>query len=434
MTGSPRRLLDRFAFVGLFGAVIAYGLVRSLDVLTFRLDLVVVVLVVVVLQAVLSQVVFSGFISVSSALLAGKVLWSSRGGPPTPTDEPVDAIVPVYRDANVLDVSVGHLLDSTQPVRVTVVVEPDDAPSLRRARELAAAHGAVECLVNTRSPGSKAGAVNYAAEVTDSEYLAVFDADEAVDPDFLAGAVAELGEYDVVQGRTVPRATGLVESLAYYESVLLSYAGRRLLSLFTGFQMAASRAVVMRRSAFERVGGYDTGALTEDYRFAHQCYRNRLAVRELLAHPSRIEAAHTLRDWWGQRKRWMTGYAQVLRLQTRAAVPPRDRRDLFSVAICAGSVVGSLLLVSVLVKFTVFALAVDAPFSALPVVAVVASAGTLRVADRLTGAVERVGWVWVLAPLVFPLYGLAATKALVEYAFSWSGEWYHAEKRADEGV
>jgi cellulose synthase/poly-beta-1,6-N-acetylglucosamine synthase-like glycosyltransferase len=40
--------------------------------------------------------------------------------------------------------------------------------------------------------------VNYAAEATDSEYLAVFDADERVDPRFLPAAVARLDDCDVV--------------------------------------------------------------------------------------------------------------------------------------------------------------------------------------------------------------------------------------------
>lgn len=135
--------------------------------------------------------------------------------------------------------------------------EPDDDASRRRARTLASAFENVTCLVNIRYPGTKAGAINYAAEVTGTDLLGVFDADESVDPRFVGAAVERLEEADVVQGRTVPRPDWIVESLADYESVLLSYTGRRLLYLRTGFRLAARRAVVVRRAALEATGGYD---------------------------------------------------------------------------------------------------------------------------------------------------------------------------------
>lgn len=88
-----------------------------------------------------------------------------------------------------------------------------------------------------------------AAEQTESEYLAVFDADERVHEPIIRRAVALLDEYDIVQGRTIPEPRGPIEEMAYYESVLLSYVSRRLLYLLTRFRMASSRAVVMRRQA-----------------------------------------------------------------------------------------------------------------------------------------------------------------------------------------
>jgi cellulose synthase/poly-beta-1,6-N-acetylglucosamine synthase-like glycosyltransferase len=304
--------------------------------------------------------------------------------------------------------------------------------------------------VNTRYPRSKAGAINYAAEVTESPYLAVFDADEAVHPDFVSGAVARLADHDVVQGRTVPQPTGAVEAIAYYESLLLSYASRRLLYLVTGFRMAASRAVVMRRGAFEAVGGYDQGMLTEDFDFAYRCYRERLDVTEYLAAPSRIDAAHTIRDWWGQRKRWMTGYAQVLhRLLLR--IDPTDYRSVLSAAICAGTVIGPALLLSVLSKFAVlFVVGANGALvlslfseysmhyaispvhvSLVPIVAVIVSTAAVHLHDYRTGAVRKLDRHLPAVPLLFPLYGLAALKAVIEYFVSWDGEWYAAERDPD---
>ncbi|RXK49106.1 glycosyltransferase [Halorientalis pallida] len=424
-----RRWLDRISFLGVTSGVFAWGFVQGNVALggTIRFEFAFVVLAVVLLQAVISSLLFTGFVGVSGV----SFLWSlRRDADPAPkyAGDTVTAIVPVYRDANVLDRSVESLLASEyDDLEVLIVCEEDDQAGLERARELAKQTG-VSSLVNTRYPGSKAGAINYAVEETDSDHVAVFDADERVDPTFVPKAVARLQECDVVQGRTVPQPDGAVEELAYYESVLLSYVSRRLLYLCTEFRMAASRAVVMRRSALSITGGYDTEMLTEDFDFAYTCYRHRLDVEEQLDHPSKIEAAHSLRDWWGQRKRWMTGYVQVLHKLLANAQPIRKVRNLTSAAICAGTVIGSFLLLTILSKFVVLFFVGMESYFVPPLVAVVGVTAAVRVHDWRVGSVERLGWAWLVVPIVVPLYSLTAIKAVIEYAYGRGGDWYSVEK------
>ncbi|WP_336003190.1 glycosyltransferase [Halorientalis halophila] len=425
-----RRWLDRLSFLGVSSGVFAWGFLQGNAVLgTVRFEFAFVVLVVVLLQAVISSLMFAGFVGVSGIAFLHALL--RRSGPqPVYSGDSVTAIVPVYGDATVLDRSVESLLASEyEDLEVLIVCEEDDRPSIDRAKALST-RDRVSYLVNTRDPGSKAGAINDAVAATDSEHVAVFDADEEVDPAFVPKAVARLDECDVVQGRTVPQPEGFVEELAYYESVLLSYVSRRLLYVFTDFRMAASRAVVMRRSAIETTGGYDADMLTEDFDFAYRCYKDRLDVEEQLGHPSKIEAAHSLRDWWGQRKRWMTGYAQVLHKLVATVRPIRDVRNLTSAAICTGTVVGSLLLLTVLSKFVVlFLVGMEAMF-VFPLLVVIGVTAAVRVHDWRSGAVDRLGWAWLVVPVIVPLYSLTAIKAVVEYCYGWDGDWYSVEKGA----
>ncbi|MFB6150698.1 MAG: glycosyltransferase family 2 protein [Haloarculaceae archaeon] len=419
--------LDRLGFVGVSGAVVLYGFVRGNYWVSVHIDVAFLVLAVGFQEAFLSTLIFSGFVSLSGCLYF--VALAVDGGETRTSGPTVAAIVPVYRDAAVLDRSVRSLLASTyEDLDVYVVCEPGDDASIARARELAT-HDRVTCLVNDASPGSKANAINYAAGRTDGALLGVFDADEVVHPSFVAAAVARLdGDADLVQGRTVPEPTGLVESLAYSESVILSYVSRRLVYLLTGFRLAASRAVVMDREALDAIGGYDPTMVTEDFDFAYRCYAERLTVSEDLRHPSRIEAAHTWRDWWGQRKRWMTGYAQVLHALGDRAFPPADHRDVLSVGICASTLLGSLLALSLFSKFVTVLLWGPDWLFLVPLVAVTLVTLLVRAADVALGVADDLGFVWLLAPLVFPLYSLAAIKAVLEYLFSWEGEWYHVVK------
>jgi len=384
---------------------------------------------VVFLEATVACLSLSATYALSNALLFGQVVSADRR--PGPTVGPaVTAVVPVHRDAAVLHRSVESLLASRyEDLRVLVVAEPGDTASLERARGLAA-HDRVELLVNTASPGSKAGAVNYAASVTDTPYLGVFDADERVDPWFLPAAVAGLADADVVQGRTVPEPTGPVETVAYYESVLLADLSDRLLSALTGFEVAASRTVLMRRSAFEAVGGYDPAMLTEDFAFAFDCYAADLEVTELFAHASTTEAAHTVADWWGQRKRWMTGYAQVFHRLLGDCRAPDQYRTLVAPLICGGSVLGNLFVLSLLPKVAVLLTAGAANWLALPLLTLVGTALALRLYDARAGLVESVGLGYLLTPAVLPLFGLAGVKAIVEYLLTWEGEWYSVAKGA----
>lgn len=423
------RWADRAGSATIAIAIVGFGLLQGMTPpISIQFDIVIWTVSFVVLPAALSLFSFSGFLSAS-----GLVLFVGLLRDDTPTAVPrrgpqVDAIVPVYRDGDALHRSVESLLASDyEDLDVYVVCEPDDEASIERARELAICER-VHCLVNTNAPGSKAGAINVAAEQTDGEYIAVFDADERVDPAFVATAVARLESCDVVQGRTVPQPDGTIESVAYYESVLLGKLSHRLVGLLTGFRMAASRAVVMRRDAFECVDGYDPTMLTEDFDFAVRCYEAGLDVREAFDCPSRIEAAHSLDDWWGQRKRWMTGYAQVLHRQS-TSLRPRVR-SLLAFGVAAGTVLGNMLMLSLVSKVAVLALVGANVALAVPLATVVGIALAVRMYDLKHGLVSDVGVGWLLAPLVLPIYSLAGIKGTVEYCLSWDGEWYHAVKGA----
>ncbi len=421
------RWIDRVGFVSTSGGILASGFLQGLGVLSVRIELASIVLVVILFHAVLSSISITAFVGVSGLLFGVKLGLDGRSPTVQTEGGTVAAIVPVYQDVQALSRSIQGLLASTyDDLSVYIVCEPDDHASQRRAREFAD-HDRVHVLVNVTDPGSKASAINHAINQTASEYVAVFDADECIHPSFVGHAVSHLDRYDIVQGRTVPEPTGAVESVAYYESILLSYVGRRLLYLLTAFRIASSRAVVMRRSAFERVGGYDPEMLTEDFEFAYRCYQHRLSVRETLAYPSRIEAAHSLRDWWGQRKRWMTGYVQVFH-RLVAEINPFDSRSVLSTAVCAGTIVGNVLMLSLLSKFLVLLVVEAEAWFLPPIGAVGAVALTVHLSDIRRVGLSRPGVYWLVIPALFPLYGLTMVKAVFEYLFTWDGSWYSVEK------
>ena len=422
-------VLDLTIFALVVGVVLTTGYLQGALSIALTLPAVLGGGSVVLLQAVMACLTLSGLFGFSGIVLVGQTLFAADDRFPE-TGPTVTAIVPVHRDGEVLHRSVESLLASQyEDLQVLVVAEPGDSVSIECAREYTS-HERVDLLVNTRYPGSKSGAVNYAAEVTESEHIAVFDADEEVDPRFVSTAVAKLEDCDVVQGRTIPDPDGVIETVAYYESVVLGDLSQRLLTAVTDFTMAASRTIVMRREAFETVGGYDPEMLTEDYDFAFACYEADLDVVEQFSYASTIEAAHSVRDWWGQRKRWMTGYAQVLHSLIRGVCSPTNYRSVLSPVICAGSVFGNVFMLSLVPKMAVLVINGATGWIALPGTTLVGSALALRLYDTRSGRLGSVGVGYLMMPAVLPLYSLVGIKAVVGYLLTWDGEWYSVAKGA----
>ncbi len=426
---SPLDAVEVIVFLTLLATILVAGYVQGTMTVVVGLPTTLGVGNVAILQAVVACLTLSTLFSASVVTFFGQTVTDADGELPV-TGPTVTAVVPVHRDAGILHRSVESLLDSRYTdLQILVVAEPGDRESIARAREYTE-HDRVDLLINTRYAGTKAGAINHAAEVTDTEYLAVFDADERVDPRFVSAAVDKLADCDVVQGRTVPEPTGVVETVAYYESVVLGDLSQRLLTLVTDFRTAASRTVVMRRDAFETVGGYDPAMLTEDYAFAFACYEAGLDVVEQHTYCSTIEAAHTLTDWWGQRKRWMTGYVQVLHELVTGCRRPTNYRSLVSPLVCAGSVFGNLFMFSLVSKAAVLVAESATAWLALPLFALVGSGLAMRLYDAHAGQFGRVGVGWLAMPIILPLYSLVGIKAAIEYVLTWDGEWYSVAKGA----
>lgn len=407
------RGVARAAFVGIVVLLAATGYVTGFQVLP----------VLGIHEASFAMLSFGAFILVSGVVFVYRLNGDES---PRRLDEPIAAIVPTFRDAAVLHHSVESLRAQDHPVHVYVVPEPDDEPGKEAAREFAE-YEDVTCLVNP-SPGSKAGAINATVEAADEAYFAVFDADQHAEPDFLGSIAGYLREYDVVQARFVPRSNGTIESLAYYEFTLFGHAFRQLLYLLTGFRMATSKALVFTRDAIESIGGYDPDVVSEDYDFAHRAYLDGLDVKLLYQHVVTEESVHTFRDWWGQRTRWMTGNVQVLvRLLGYLRAHPDCRRSYVSLAVGVLSIGGSAFLLSIAPKALTVAQIGHPEYALAPILATYGVAVYARMKDGLD-----LGWVWLLTPLVLPLFSCITVMAFADYVFDFDGEWYVVHK-GDEG-
>ncbi len=404
------------------------GLLTGASILAVTVNLFSLSLQVVLPNSVASVLGFSFFILVGGAVHASRVWDFEEPDKHVSAGPTVHAIVPAYGDADVLNASVESVVESEyEPVRVSVVVEEDDPETRERAEELAEEHSPVECLLNG-NPGSKAGGINFVVEESDAEYFAVFDADEDVSPVFLPAAMGELLDgKDVFQGRRVPRPTGAVETLAYCERVVVE-AGYAFSELF-GFTNCQSASTVFTREAFEAAGGYED-RLTEDIEFAHSCHQAGLSVRHDRSYTNTMEAPHTARDLWGQRKRWRIGQTQVFRARlSEAANGDVGIGSVASVGRASGAVAVGLFLLVLSAHAFVLALGGFASLLLIPAACAVLTVVGVWGKDFRKSRVGFLHPAVVLAPLAYLGHGVLTVKAVLEYHLTWEGEWYEVEKK-----
>lgn len=201
------------------------------------------------------------------------------------------------------------------PMRVVLVENSRDLKRKAQAAQLAARFG-VEVL-HVRNRGHKAGALNDALELLHpaEPYLAVFDTDQKVQPEFLRDLVPVLEQdprqafvqtpqgYDNAEATWVCRAAAQQETLLYDTVMEAKGALGRALCCGTNF--------VMRRQALESVGGWNEASVSEDLATSFQFHRRgwrSLYVRRAYAWGLGPE---TLAGYWKQQTRWATGNTTV---------------------------------------------------------------------------------------------------------------------------
>jgi cellulose synthase/poly-beta-1,6-N-acetylglucosamine synthase-like glycosyltransferase len=341
---------------------------------------------------------------------------------------PVEAIVPVYRDADVMHRAVEALLDAEyEPLAVTLVVEPDDPASRERAHELAE-HDAVSVLVNEANPGSKAGALNAAIEAGDAPVVALFDADQRPHAKLIPHAVAALADADIARVRSLPDPSeGVLESMVYYEYLFLYFLPQKLVKVVLGMAFAGTRSVLIERSVFDAVGTFEPDHLAEDLDFTHRINRAGVDIEELLYFPTLEAPAHTWRDWWGQRLRWMRGQVDV---SASFLVEPRElltRSGLASGITLVGTLVAGVLLTLTLPKLLVTGL--DRPVAVgVGLLGIYGVALSTRAIDDRSAGLSGVGLGWLLLPLAFTLFGVVIVRVVLGFSLGLEGEWYSVEK------
>lgn len=426
MRGFLKTIIDHIGFQTSVLVVLALGGYQGIQVRTIILDIPGLLIQIVTVEAIPAAITFSALVFLSGILLTLEITRANPLAETRSTGPRITGIIPAYRASTILHESVESLTTSEYSnLDIAIVVEPGDTKTIQAAREYADQSN-IRVLEN-RYTGSKAGAINDAVERLDTTYFAVLDADERAHPMFISRAIHHLTDNntDVFQARRVPRVTGTVEAIAYCERILFHSAYKLMEPL--GFTYCRSSSVAFTRDAFETVNGFDD-LVTEDIDFAHKCYRAGLTVKQERDLTTEMEAPHTLRDFWGQRKRWQFGQIELFLKSIRRNYNQGGVRGVISTARLTSSLFASIFLIALTAKMIVLLVLGFETIVFLPLFVIALVILPVLLVDYRKGHIKTLSPGFIAAPIIYPALGILTTRCAFEYATRWDGSWYHVKK------
>lgn len=251
--------------------------------------------------------------------------------PAPPLSGPVTVVVPSRDEADTLRESLAENLRLPEDVRFLLVpsVGSLDA-TVEVAREAAQRHpGRVR--VHEGVSGSKAGDLNAAWRLIDTDLVLILDADETIDEASLGRGVRtmrEHPEFGVLQGRKVskaPEAGALARFVTAERRHSTGLDHPLYADRFEAGHFAGS-AALLRREVPAAVGGWSEDALTEDIDLTMRLH---LETGWALAYDARMVVRESdpadLRELLRQRTRWARGWAQCFASYFGRVVARRGR-------------------------------------------------------------------------------------------------------------
>jgi len=257
----------------------------------------------------------------AAILLAG--IFSRRFRPPSLEDDVpyVSVVVPAKNEEAVIETTIQNLcaldyLPCGGTRYEVIVVDDQSADGTLVALERLAADLPIRVLQTPEGSFGKAAALNLGIAHARGDFIAIFDADARVAPDFLQRVVPYLAGERVagVQSRRRPYNAdqNLFTRVQDDEYSLYQHLFQRARQSLGGIVSFAGNGLVLKRAALEEIGGWNEDALTEDIDLSVRFHLAGWEIRYCEEATVWEEAIPRLRDLLRQRIRWFEGAIRCL--------------------------------------------------------------------------------------------------------------------------
>jgi cellulose synthase/poly-beta-1,6-N-acetylglucosamine synthase-like glycosyltransferase len=182
----------------------------------------------------------------------------------------------------------------------------------KKLQEFASKHDLVTIHKREKNIGYKAGNLNNMLKYSKGEFLVLFDSDYLPEQDFLKRIIAPFQTNKNIAGvqarwaftnlnqNPITLLSGTIITVVHHLVLPLLYRRKKM-----SFLCGSAEAV--RKSTLEKLGGWETGSLTEDIEYALRMLKNNHKIVYLEDLECKGELPFTAKDLYRQQMRWAYG-------------------------------------------------------------------------------------------------------------------------------
>ncbi len=225
----------------------------------------------------------------------------------------ISVLVPVWNEEKTIKNTIESIFEIDYPIQEVIILNDGSTDKTKKiVEELLIKYPKLE-LVNKKNTG-KANSLNKGIKMAKGELVVVVDADSYPDKDSFTKLVGFFDDEKVGAATCVivPRNRNkFIEKMQVIEYNVIAFT-RKLFDYIDAIYVTPGPLAIYRKSALEKIGGFDTKNMTEDieitWRLIHAGYKRRmcLSVNATTIVPSNIKA------WYRQRRRWNVGGLQCI--------------------------------------------------------------------------------------------------------------------------
>ena len=231
----------------------------------------------------------------------------------------ISIIVPAFNEAEVIQASLGSLLELRYPYYEIIAVDDGSTDgTFEKMRAFEGNHYGVQVQVFRKENSGKADTLNYGIRRSRAPLVVCMDADSRLSPDALRYAVrafrdpnvgAVAGNVKVINRHNIWTK---LQALEYIEGLNIV---RKAQAFFRTVNVVPGPMGIFRKTAIDGTGGYDSDTFAEDFDMTVKLLADGWKIHYEPKAIAYTEAPEELLDIIKQRYRWSRGILQAIRKQ-----------------------------------------------------------------------------------------------------------------------
>ncbi len=225
----------------------------------------------------------------------------------------ISVLVPAYNEERTIRDTIESIFEIDYPINEVIVINDGSTDRTKEiAEELLKKYPKLK-LVDKKNTG-KGDSLNTGIKMAKGELVVVVDADSYPAKDSFNKLVGFFDDEKVGAATCIfiPRnKTKFLEKMQLVEYNIIAFT-RKLLGYVNAIYVTPGPLAMYKKTALEKVGGFDTKNMTEDIEIAWHLIKAGYGIKMCLSTNATTTTPNKLKEWYRQRRRWGVGGIQCI--------------------------------------------------------------------------------------------------------------------------